>query len=279
MPAKIQRQLIRYLPEKAGQKQSSAKSLGIQEAVTILGGITGLIVAILWLGGRSYMEGYFTAMNIPSFQINFSIWEYAEASWQRLIFYFLSKIYTPLVLVASIFLIILLSTFVLQRVFPNLKMVEAVKKIRLPRKNLRSSIKSASVFSVALYFLYLLLVAFIDINKTGQIIGRDTVLTKSHAIEIYSKESLPLGTGEVVPNTSPSLIHYSGLRLLINNNGKYYLFRDVDPVTCKPSQVFIINDSPGTYFVLGDTSRIDAPCYVVSPTVLPNTTQRPASTP
>jgi len=278
MPGKTQRQLIRYLPEKASQEQTSAKSLSIQEAVTILGGITGFIVAILWLGGRAYMAGYFSAMNIPSFQINFSIWEYAEASWQRLIFYFLSKIYTPLVLITSIFLIVVLSAIVLQRVFPNLKIADAVKNIGLPIKNLRSNIKSALVLSLAIYFLYLLLVAFIDINKTGQLIGRDTVLTKSHAIEIYSKESLPLGSGQIISNTSPPLIHYTGLRLLTNNNGKYYLFRDVDPVTCKPSQVFIINDSPGTYFVLGDISRIHAPCVGTS-SVLPNAAQTSISTP
>ena len=42
MPRKIQRQLIRYLPEKVGQEQSSVKSFSVQEAITVLGGITGL---------------------------------------------------------------------------------------------------------------------------------------------------------------------------------------------------------------------------------------------
>jgi len=278
MPRKIQRKPIRHLPEKLGQEQSSDKGLSIQEVVTILGGVTGLIVAILWLGGRSYAAGYFSAMNIPSFQINFSIWEYAEASWQRLIFYFLSKIYTPLVLVTTIFLIVFLSAVLLQRLFPKLKIVDAVKNIGWPTKDLRKSIKSALVFSLAIYFLYLLLVAFIDINQTGQAVGRDTVLTKSYAIEIYSKEILPLDPGQVASNTSSSLVQYDGLRLLTYNNGKYYLFRDVDPVTCKPSQVFIINDSQGTYFVLGDISPIDAPC-VATPSVSPNATQVPTSTP
>ena len=73
MPRKIQRQPIRYIAEKVGQEQSSPKNFSIQEAVTILGGITGIIVAILWVTGRSYAAGYFSAMNIPSFQINFSI--------------------------------------------------------------------------------------------------------------------------------------------------------------------------------------------------------------
>ena len=180
-------------------------------------------------------------------------------------------------LVTTVFLIVLISVAILQRVFPKLKIVDAVKTLRSSTKNLRNSIKSALVFSMAIYFLYLLLLAFIDINKTGQAIGRDAVLTKSYSIEIYSKEILPLG--QVVSTTSSSLFQYSGLRLLTYNNGKYYLFRDVDPVTCKPSLVFIINDSPSTYFVLGDISPIDAPCVVVTPSVLPNPTQVPISTP
>ena len=54
-----------------------------------------MIVAILWLGGRFYMAGYFGAMNIPAFQINFSVWEYAEAAWSRVIIYFLRQIFIP----------------------------------------------------------------------------------------------------------------------------------------------------------------------------------------
>ena len=54
-----------------------ANGITIQEAVSIIGGITGTIVAILWLAGRSIWRDT-CAINIPAFQINFSVWEYAE---------------------------------------------------------------------------------------------------------------------------------------------------------------------------------------------------------
>ena len=88
MRKKVQRKSIRHLPESSDRGQTDAKGLNIRDAITILGGTTGLVVAVLWIAGRSYSAGYFSAMNIPSFQINFSIWEYAEASWQRLYFIF-----------------------------------------------------------------------------------------------------------------------------------------------------------------------------------------------
>src|SRR5919109_516943 len=102
MKRKIQRKPIRYFRETAVKEELIAKSLNLQEAVTIFGGITGVIVAILWLAGRFYMTGYLRALNIPAFQVSFSIWEYAETSWSRLIFYFLSTIYLPLVMISTV---------------------------------------------------------------------------------------------------------------------------------------------------------------------------------
>jgi hypothetical protein len=251
MPRKIQRKPIRHRLERRDNEPTISNQLSIQEAITVLGGITGIIVAILWLGGRFYADGYFSAMNIPSYQINFSIWEYAETSWMRLIFYFLEKIYAPLVLLATIFLAIFLSTAILQHIFPKLKIVDALKNLESEINKLRKSYRPIFVFSLSSYFIYLMLLAFLDINASGYAVGRSSVLTKSYSIEVYSKSTLPLGAGHVVPNVPSTLIKYHGLHLLTYNNGKYYLFRDIDPITCKPIQVFIVADSQDTYFVLG----------------------------
>jgi hypothetical protein len=99
-----------------------------------------------------------------------------------------------------------------------------------------------------------------NLNASGQYQGRVTVLTSSYAVEVYSKDYLPLGSPQVIPNTTPTLMHYVGLRLLTFNNGKYYLFRDVDPITCRPSQVFIISDNPDVNLTVSPIAPIEAPC-------------------
>lgn len=278
MRRRVQRKPIRRLPEKTDSERGYTRDWDYRDTATILGGITGLFVAILWLAGRSYMAGYFSAMNIPSVQINFSIWEYAEASWQRLIFYFLGRIYTPLVVIATSIPTVLVGAAFVQRIFPGLKLFDAVLKLESQARKLRVNFKVALAFSLGVYLFYLLLLSFVDINKTGQNVGRNAVLKRSHAIEVYSTDSLPLGSGETVPGTAPGLIHYSGLRLLTSNNGKYYLFREVNPLTCKPAQVFIVDESPSVHFVLGDVAPVDQAC-AESPTPAPNGTPSPPATP
>jgi len=278
MRRKVQRKPIRRLPERTNAERGYARDWDFRDTATILGGITGFFVAVLWLAGRSYMAGYFSAMNIPAVQINFSIWEYAEASWQRLIFYFLGRIYTPLVVIATSVPTVLLGAAFVQRIFPRLRLFDAILKLESQARKLRVNFKAMLVFSLGVYLFYLLLLSFVDINKTGQNVGRNAVLKRSHAIEVYSTDSLPLGPGEAVPGTAPGLIHYSGLRLLTSNNGKYYLFREVDALTCKPAQVFIVDESPSVHFILGDVAPFDAPCEE-SPTPAPIETPSPTATP
>ena len=46
-----------------------------------------VFVALLYLAGRSFATGYFSAMNIPSYQVTFSLWEYGEATWVPMLIY------------------------------------------------------------------------------------------------------------------------------------------------------------------------------------------------
>jgi len=278
MPKKIQRRPIRYLQEKVDRGKTEAKAFNIQTAITVLGGITGLIVAILWVSGRLYMVGYFSAMNIPSFQISYSVWEYAEASWLYLLIYLINKTLTPIYLLAIILLAIILLLLVLQRIFPKLKLEGAVKDIAGQAYPIWQRIRYFLILLLGLYFFYLLLLSFIDIKGLGLRNGQQAVLEKSQIVEVFSKNNLPLGHGQVVPDTSPPIFQYSGLKLLTFNNGKYYLFRDVDPLTCKPAQVFIVDDSPDVSLVLGDLPPIHAPCIVPTPKPV-STTKLPTTYP
>jgi hypothetical protein len=260
MLRKIQRKPKRYVSERTSKASTPATGINIQEAVSILGGITGIIVAILWLAGRFYMLGYFGAMNIPAFQINFSVWEYAEAAWSRVIFYFLGQVFVPLILTASVALASLVTLLALQRVFPKLKLVGLLDGITLQAQTFLGRFKSVLTFVAILYLIYILLDLSTNMILSGQAEGRATVLTKSYAVEVYSKDGLPLGSSPVMVDTTPDLMHYSGLRLLTFNNGKYYLFREVDPDTCRPLQVFIVADNPDIHLTVSPVAPVDTPC-------------------
>ena len=260
MRRKMERQPKRYFLERMPKEQPSAKGINIQEAITVLGGLTGIIVAIFWIAGRFYAAGYYGAMNIPSYQINFSIWEYAELSWLRLIFYFLRRLYPLLMLVATVPVTLLFSSFILQRLFPKLKLVTAFKTIVAQIEGIRTSITYILIFSIAAYFSYILIETLTDIRKSGEKDGNAIVFSNSYAVQVYSKDYLPLGSPMVVTNTTPALLEYDGLQLLTFNNGKYYLFRKIDPTTCKPEHVFIVTDSPDIVIVLSALDPIHPPC-------------------
>lgn len=266
MPKRFQRQPKRYIAKRISREQTTTRDIGVQEILTILGGVAGIVIAILWVAGRFYAAGYFEAMNIPAFQINFSIWEYAELSWLKLIFFFLKKIYLPLVILAGISLVPLIAYFI-QAIFPKLRIFDTVEIIVSQIRRL-AGLGYVLAFSISIYFSYLLLLSFVDINNAGQVEGKEVVLTSSYAVEVFSRDLLPIGAWKVVSNTTPTLKQYSGLRLLMFNNGKYYLFRDLDPVTCKPAQVFIIPDTPDIHLALSSIVPIDAPC-AITPTATP----------
>jgi hypothetical protein len=266
MPRRIQRKPIRQIREKVAGEQAVTQGINIQGLITVLGGITGIIVAILWTAGRFYAAGYFGAMNIPAFQINFSVWEYAEVAWLKLIFYFLNRIYPIVLLLAIVPLATLILAFLLQRIFRRLKLIDAANKIVSRFGRLRSAISYIAVFTIIVIFSYVLLQAFVDINRSGQFEGKEVVLSSSYAVQVYSKDYLPLGPPKVITNTTSTLMEYNGLRLLTFNNGKYYLFRDIDPVTCKPSQVFVVTDSPNIVLVFSAIAPIDTPCAITETT-------------
>ena len=268
MRRKIQRQPKRSYQSRLSEEYPPAKGINIQEAVTVLGGLTGILVASFWLAGRFYAAGYFGAMNIPYYQINFSVWEYAELSWLRLIFYFLNRIYPFLVLFATVPLTLLFSVFILQRLFPTLRLAAAIRNIVAQIEGLRVNITYLVLFSLIIYFSYLFVEALTDIRKTGELAGRRIVLSDNYAVQVYSKDYLPLGTPRVLSGTTPPVLEYSGLRLLTFNNGKYYLFREVDPINCSPLHVFIVTDSPDIIIVLSSVDAIDPPC-ATTPTASP----------
>ena len=75
------------------------------ELVTMIVGLGGLLLALLWLLGRASMSGYYEAMNIPFEHVQHSVWEYSEiAALLLLVSGFLTLVI--LLLLGMIFLVL-----------------------------------------------------------------------------------------------------------------------------------------------------------------------------
>jgi hypothetical protein len=73
--------------------RSSSWSDIVKDASTILGGAAIVFAALLWYLGRKYGHGYFESMNIPLFQLTFSIWEYGEVSLSQVLTAFVGLVF------------------------------------------------------------------------------------------------------------------------------------------------------------------------------------------
>ena len=63
--------------------------------------------------------------------------------------------------------------------------------------------KSVLAFVLIIYLIYILLDLSTNLNASGQEQGRITVLTRSYAVEVFSKDDLALGSPEVMSDTTP----------------------------------------------------------------------------
>jgi hypothetical protein len=220
----------------------------VRDLAGLFSAIAGFFVVMLYLAGRSYMSGYFSAMNIPLSHISFTIWEYSEAAWYPIFLYSLiMTIYGGVIAFAFYVLIFLIKNAGkwLWRQLRNrlkwrskfeFKVPELSESLRATFYLVMFAVWGLSVISsVKLAFNY----AAGDALKAG----RQDVLENSSRIEIASTNPQDLGDPEVIfsKDGKTNLFVYKGLRLLTFNNGKYYLFKEIDQDTCKPIQVYVVN--------------------------------------
>lgn len=206
----------------------------------------GVFAALLYLAGRSYASGYFEAMNIPSYQVSFSIWEYGEAAWFPLLLYPIGMIVVTGFLMGVINRIFDFLSPLIQRFTVWIK---AKIKVRLPALNLPESSSATKIwFTIAKRaFFFLLLVSLVVftlqfVYRFGQINGRLHITELSVPVEISSSTPLPLDEHNLSPITSSGqdFFIYKDLYLLTMNEGKYFLFKEIDKETCKPIKVYVV---------------------------------------
>lgn len=242
----IKNQARRNTVQSRPQTNSKGAFESLREVIGLIGAGTGIFAALLYLAGRSYAAGYFEAMNIPSYQVSFSMWEYGEVAWLPLLLYPIGIIVVTGFLMGILNRILDFLSPLLKRIVNWIKTKITAKK---PRLNLpESSSETEFWFSLAKRaFFFLLLVSLVVFTLQfvygfGQINGRLHMEQFAKSIEIISPIPLPLDDNNVspVPSSGQEYYVYEGLHLLTVNEKKYFVFRDVDPITKKPLKVYVI---------------------------------------
>lgn len=256
MQKKIRSQTLRRIQpgvDKRHNGDSSSSWIKIKDFLVTLAAVSGILASVLWIGGRFYAYGYFEQMNIPLYFLSFSPGEYAEtyviSIIANIITYVFTHVFQLLIAIIFIFVAVLL-LHAIQNRYKELKIREAIYKIDSATQNL-------TILSIIL----LLLLSFMAAYNNGQTAANHS-LAKSQPVTLYSKELLSSDVlkSTIVPNQDSSLYLTTGLYLLTYNNGKYYLFKELDPISCKPKHVFIIPDNELTSVIVEEASPLLTSC-------------------
>lgn len=218
----------------------------LKELIGLVSAGAGIFAALLYLAGRSYAAGYFEAMNIPSYQVSFSMWEYGEVAWFPLLLYPIGMIVITGLLMGIISRVFDVLSPLIQRFLAWLKIRI---KVRLPALNLpESSRETRFWFSIAKHAIFILLMLGLVVftlsfvQGFGQLNGRLHVEQLSQPVEVISSAPLSLDESNLLPSSSSgqNFYIYKDLYLLTINGGRFFLFRDLDPETKKPLKVYVI---------------------------------------
>lgn len=267
-------------------EKRSLKSLS--EIIGLVSTGTGIFAALFYLAGRSFASGYFEAMNIPHYMVTFTVWEYGEVAWLPL---FLYPIVTMLIGGIIWGIIYTVRDWLFTPLWEKLSAwIKKKIQLRLPRWQLPAisnqarrafivGLNATAVFMVALFAI--LTLQFV--RDFGVFNGKSTVLEKAQMVEIVSANPLTLEDFEIVGfqsgQGSSQYFVYSDYRLLTINGGKYYLFREIDPVTCKPLKVYVVDSGTDKQINLSAPESLSGQCQksttttgIIAPTVVPTLT-------
>lgn len=284
------------------QPNEAAPRLRLRDMVASITGATGLFLALLWVAGRAYASGYFGAMNIPSYQVTFTPWEYADVGWIPVVIYCfgitLSAVFGGLLLELLWGILWLVVQLVWGPVRLALRAISGIiepiytrlvgdrlENIKLPDWMSRLLHWLHGIFSRVIkrqlprlrywFQLFVLIIAPLAwvilaivltlkfVSLWGEAEGKRTVLQGASQLELISNIPLLLDMAAPPPSASgsaPTPFVYRGYRLLTYNSGKYYFFKDLDPSTCKPKQVYIVDEKQFIQVNELPASPIVSPC-------------------
>ena len=248
-----------------------------RELLGLLGAFAGIFVALLYVAGRYYAYGYFGAMNIPEYMISYSTWEYGAAVWRSLFIYTTGVIAVAalivffLVIAAEIFCAIPLVTRFANRIKREWRKLVHLKSKSTENEEQKSKLSTwyGVIFLVAVV-VFLLVYSFSDalrfIQEDGRKRGQLEMLQRSKQVELIT--NLPIVSGKdstdnrVNTVTNSGQYIYDDFKLLTMNNGKYYIFKELDPDTCKPAQVYVINTESIDQLIIGSAESLSDLCEI-----------------
>ncbi len=218
----------------------------LREMIGLVSAGAGLFAALLYLAGRSFASGYFAAMNIPEYQLTFSLSEYGAAGWFPLFLYPIGMIVISSLIGGTLSTLsdwtlpirIKVSNWLKQKVYSKFS------PIRLPELGQKTKLWFLIADRAFFVFLFVLLVisTLYAVQQYGGWVGKNNVLQFSSQVELASDIPLALENGKLPPEKigEHDYFIYKGLHLLTVNDGKYYLFKEIDFTTCKPSKVYVV---------------------------------------
>jgi len=216
----------------------------------------GIFAALLYLAGRSYASGYFGAMNIPEYMVSFSLQEYGAASWLPLFGYPITALSLGWIFLWALYKIrnLISSTKWFLSVRAWLILHDRSQKNNLREKHLSQIFDFIAIVVILIVFISSTLFLVADIGEKG---GKFEVLEGSSPIDIISTAPLALENGN---SAAGQFYIYRGYKLLTLNNGKYYLFKDIDLGTCKPTHVFVIDADQIKQVILSPATSLANQC-------------------
>ncbi|WKZ37743.1 MAG: hypothetical protein QY332_07330 [Anaerolineales bacterium] len=239
-----QRSIHVYMKQQLSQSEGKRPLESVREIIGLATASASIFVALLYLAGRRFASGYFEAMNIPNYQVNFSVSEYGEVAWLPMLIY-------PAIILGSAALIGVIFSALQDWATPQIKhIVEWLgnsfeKKNSTPFRTGFSKQTKQWLVNILISIIVILSTLIIDstlyfVYKWGELSGLINVVNNSAQIDLVSISPLHL-LNEDASNQSFRL--YKDYQMLTFNENKYYVFDDIDPATCKPLQVYVI-DSP-----------------------------------
>ena len=226
---------FRHSERLANQKEKGVFE-SLREMLGLVSASAGILVVLLYLAGRSYAGGYFEAMNIPIYQLTFTLWEYGEVGGIPLILLMLCIIGATIALYLLTWVIFILVENIIKGWQMRVKLSKAASnRVRILGRLLDLS----TMVSIALILIFAMSTIA---HALGDLVGQNNILKKSPQIEIISKVPLALDDNLLTPTKASGQDYYVyvGFHELTFNNGKYYLFKEIDPLTCKPLKVYVI---------------------------------------
>ena len=258
MSKKIQSQILKRFRPPIGKdfRESQFSSwTRIKDFIVTFGAASGVLAGVLWMGGRFYAYGYFERIHIPLYFLSFSAGEYAEtyvtSIFANIITYMIANFWQILIVIILVIAVSLVLS-VIQSRFKKLKIHEAV-----------ITIDNIGHRLLAISFVMLLFLSFFIAYNNGNAAASHT-LANGQSVTVYSTELLPLGSPSTLktPVQNSSLYAFTDLYLLTYNNGKYYFFTELDLVTCKPKQVYVVPDSSVAGVKINESSLAFPKCAI-----------------